>query len=249
MLQGKTAIVTGAAQGIGRRLASGLAAAGAKVFVCDILAGDACVSSIREAGGEAHFAKIDITDEAQQAALAEHVRDVFGGLDILVNNAALFGKLPLAAYDEIDIDLWDQVMRVNVRGLWQTVKSVAPLMIERGGGSIVNIATNRVFKGFPNMLHYDASKGAVVAMTKALAVELGEHNIRVNAICPGLTLSENILQKEGAKDRSIAIAQQRAIKRESMPEDMIGATTFLASDLSAFITGQSLVVDGGGIMH
>jgi NAD(P)-dependent dehydrogenase (short-subunit alcohol dehydrogenase family) len=150
---------------------------------------------------------------------------------------------------DLDMDEWDRVMRVNVRGVWQCVKSSVPAMERRGGGAIVNIATNRVFSGFPNLLHYDASKGAVLAMTKAMAAELGPRNIRVNAVAPGLTLSENVLAKPGIAEREKAVVAGRALGRSQQPEDLIGAVCFFAGEMSGFVSGQSLIVDGGGIMQ
>ena len=249
LMKGKTAIVTGAAQGIGARLALGIALEGAKVIVADILDGNEVVEKIRAQGGQAEFIRTDITDDASCEAMADLARSAFGGIDVLVNNAALFGTLPLTPLDDITLQDWDRVLQVNTRGVWQCVKAVIPSMIQRGSGSIVNVATNRVFKGFPNLLHYDASKGAVLSMTKAMAAELGDSNIRVNAVAPGLTMSENVLAKEGISDRIHSIINGRALKREQRPEDLIGPVIFLASELSAFISGQSLVVDGGGIMR
>jgi 3-oxoacyl-[acyl-carrier protein] reductase len=150
---------------------------------------------------------------------------------------------------DLSTEEWDRVMRVNVRGVWQCAKAVIPAMDRRGGGAIVNVATNRAFKGFPNLLHYDASKGAVLAMTKAMATELGPKNIRVNAVAPGMTLSENLLAKAGIEEREKAVVAGRALQRSQQPEDLIGAVCFLASGLSGFVTGQSLIVDGGGIMQ
>ncbi|RMF07643.1 MAG: glucose 1-dehydrogenase [Alphaproteobacteria bacterium] len=248
-LDGKVAVVTGAAQGIGAELARGLAAMGAMVVVSDVLDGAAVADEIKGAGGSAISLVTDVTSADSLTKMVEATIGAFGGIDILVNNAALFGKLPLAPMQEIQVEVWDRVMEVNVRGVWQASCAVLDSMKARGGGSIVNIATNRVFKGFPMMLHYDASKGAVVAMTKSMAVELGDLNIRVNAIAPGLTMSENVLAKDGIEDRKGAIAGARALKRDQQPEDLVGAVAFLASDQSSFMTGQTLVVDGGGIMR
>ena len=247
-LHNKTAVVTGAAQGIGAELAKGLAAAGANLVVVDVLDGSSVVSQIHRAGHDAISCIADITDDASLAIAVAEAEKAFGGIDILVNNAALFGKLKLHTIDEIDYDEWDQVMRVNVRGVLQCVKAVLPSMKRRGGGSIINISTNRIYKGFPGLLHYDASKGAVAALTKSLAVELGERNIRVNAIAPGLTMSENVRAKEGIDERNKSVIQGRALKRSQTPEDLVGAVLFFASGGSDFVSGQSLIVDGGGIV-
>lgn len=248
-LNGKTVIVTGGAQGIGAELSRGLAAAGANVAIFDVLDGKEVADTIVNDKGAAVALTADITDDASLEAGVEEVKAAFGGVDILVNNAALFGHLPPTPLMDIAAEDWDAVMRVNVRGVWQCVKAVIPAMESRGGGSIVNIATNRVFKGFSNLLHYDASKGAVLAMTKAMAAELGEKNIRVNAVAPGLTMTENVQQKEGVETRNKMVVSGRALKRSQMPDDLVGAVLFFASEQSAFISGQSLIVDGGGVMQ
>ncbi|MEM9013505.1 MAG: glucose 1-dehydrogenase [Pseudomonadota bacterium] len=247
-LLGKTAVVTGAAQGIGARLAKGLASAGANVAIADVLDGTEVVQEITGAGGNAIARKTDITDDASILSLIAAANAAFGPVDILVNNAALFGTLPPQPLEEISNETWDRVMAVNVRGVWQCAKAVIPDMEKQGGGVIVNIATNRIFKGFPELVHYDASKGAVLSMTKAMAAELGDRNIRVNAVCPGLTMSENVQAKDGIQDRNKVIVGGRALGRSQEPEDLIGAVLFFAGNDSAFVSGQSLIVDGGGIM-
>ncbi|SIN65479.1 NAD(P)-dependent dehydrogenase, short-chain alcohol dehydrogenase family [Parasphingorhabdus marina DSM 22363] len=248
MLEGKTVIITGAAQGIGAELASGMAVAGAAVAILDVLDGQSVAADILQAGGRALALETDITDDASLCDSVDRITKELGPIDILVNNAALFGTLPPSPMEEISNDLWDQVMRVNVRGVWQCAKAVVPSMESQGGGSIINIATNRIFKGFANMLHYDASKGAVLAMTRAMAAELGDRNIRVNAIAPGLTMSDNVLAKDGIAERNKVIVQGRALGRSQEPRDLLGAVLFFAGPNSDFISGQSLIVDGGGIM-
>jgi NAD(P)-dependent dehydrogenase (short-subunit alcohol dehydrogenase family) len=249
-LDGRVGIITGAAQGIGATYAKAMAAEGAAVVVVDILDTDNVVDIIKQAGGRAIGVRTDVTDSAALADMVASAVAAFGGIDILVTNAALFGTLEQKPFMAIDEDEWDRVHRVNVRGVFQCVKAVVPEMQKRGGGRIVNISSGTVFKGTPNLLHYVTSKGAVVAMTRALSRELGDHKITVNAIAPGLTESENVIAraqwKGPAKDANIA---SRAIKREEMPEDLIGALLFLTSDDSAFVTGQTIVVDGGSAMH
>lgn len=247
-LDGKTAVVTGAAQGIGARLAAGLADAGANVVIVDLLDGENVAARIRDGGGTAIACVTDITDDRSLSEMVARTEQSFGAVDVLVNNAALFGTLPLKPLEEIDYEEWDRVMRVNARGVLQCVKAVLPGMQRQRGGSIINISTNRIYKGFPELLHYDASKGAVAAMTKSMAAELGDRNIRVNAIAPGLTLSENVLAKEGIEERAEIVAKGRALKRAQQPEDLVGAVLFFASDASSFVSGQTLIVDGGGIV-
>ena len=249
ILDGRVAIVTGAAQGIGARLAAGLARAGAAVVIADLLAGEAVADEIRAGGGRAITIRCDVADPASAEAAVAAAREAFGGLDVLVNNAALFGTVQPVGMMDIAPDDWDRMMAVNTRGVWLMARAAVPALRARGGGSIVNFASNRVWLGSPNLLHYDASKGAVVAMTRGMARELGDWNIRVNAVAPGLTMSENVLAKTGIADRAPAIARQRALKRDQQPEDLVGIVVFLASDAAAFITGQSLAVDGGSVMR
>ncbi len=249
ILDGRVAIVTGAAQGIGARLAAGLAREGAAVVVADVLPGDATVAAIGEAGGRAVAMRCDVTDPAATEATVAAAGEAFGGLDILVNNAALFGTVQPLGMMDIDPADWDRMMAVNTKGVWLMARAAVPALRARGGGAIVNFASNRVWLGVPNLLHYDASKGAVVAMTRALARELGDSNIRVNCVAPGLTMSENVLAKVGIAERAPAIAAQRALKRDQQPEDVVGTVVFLASDAAAFVTGQSLAVDGGSVMR
>jgi NAD(P)-dependent dehydrogenase (short-subunit alcohol dehydrogenase family) len=173
----------------------------------------------------------------------------FGRLDVLVNNAALFANLRMKKFSEIDNEEWDRVMMVNVRGTWQSIKAAAPAMAKSGGGSIINISSATVFKGSPLLAHYVASKGAIVALTRSLARELGAQSIRVNAIAPGLVMSEQVQDHADWKESGAAIVGQRALKRESVPKDMVGAMLFLASEDSGFMTGQTMVVDGGIVMH
>ena len=247
-LTNKTVIVTGGAQGIGPRLATGLARAGAKITIADVLNGQAVAKQICDNGGQAIAVTTDITDDASLKIMVEETEKAHGSANVLVNNAAIFGKLPITPMEEIDYDEWDQVMRVNVRGVLQSIKAVLPGMEKQQSGSIINISTNRIYTGYAGLLHYDASKGAVASMTRAMAAELGDRKIRVNAIAPGLTMSENVMAKEGIAQRNAAAVKNRALQKSLEPEDIIGAVLFFASDQSAYISGQSLIVDGGGIM-
>ena len=246
-LKNRVAIITGAAQGIGEKMALGLAAEGARVAIVDVENGEALAEEINDKGGEAVYHCCDVSDGQACDDMAQSVNEKFGGIDTLIANAALFSGLPHRAFMDIPVEEWDRVMAVNVRGLWLSVKAVVPYMKE--GASIINISTNRIFTGTPFMLHYDASKGAVSAMTRVMAKELGEKYIRVNAIAPGLTMTENVKKRDGIDERNRLIAGARAFKRSQLPEDVVGTAIFLASDDSASITGQTIVVDGGSIMR
>jgi NAD(P)-dependent dehydrogenase (short-subunit alcohol dehydrogenase family) len=249
-LSGVSAIVTGAAPGgIGAVYAKALAAEGAKLSLCDVEPVEATVAAIKETGGTAIGRLCDVTDPRSVAALVRATDEAFGGVQVLVNNAALFGKISQKPLMEIPSEEWDRVMAVNTRGPFECVKAVVPVMRRQNYGKIINIASGTVFKGTPNMLHYVSSKGAVVAMTRAMARELGELGIRVNAIAPGLTLSEVV---KGRNDygamRSVNV-QSRCLKREEEPDDLVGTVVFLASHDSDFMTGQTMLVDGGSAMH
>ena len=249
MLDGKRIIVTGAAQGIGAVLARGFCDLGARVVLSDIDDPEPAAARIREQGGAAIALRADITQPGDCAAMVAACEAAFGGADGLVNNAALFSGLPIAPYDAIAPELWDRVMAVNVRGTWLATCAAAPAMARSGGGSVVMIATNRIFHGYAGMLHYDASKGAILAMTRSLIRELGPKNIRVNTIAPGLTMSEGVLARDGIAARARPIAAARALARDQQPEDLIGPCAFFLSDHAGFVTGQSLGVDGGGVIH
>ncbi len=249
-LANKTAIVTGAAQGIGAAFAHGLAREGANVVVADWNDGSETANSIIRANGAAMYVKTDVSSAKDVRAMVAATLEKFGSVDILVNNAALFAKIGTKKFTEISSEEFDQVMAVNVRGPFECAKAVSEQMIKQGYGKIVNIASSTVFKGVPNLLHYVSSKGAIVAMTRCLARELGEHNITVNAIAPGLTMSDGVL---GQPDYSPEYVTQnmngRALKRKQIPADLVGAMLFLSSPDSDFMTGQTMAVDGGNVMH
>lgn len=244
-LAGKRAIVTGAAGGLGRAFAEALAGAGAEVLVADVNAGGIAdtVALIEASGGKAHGATLDVTSADSARALAETAASQMGGVDVLVNNAALFGALNRAPFMELDEAEWDRVLDVNVKGVWQVTRAIAPLMQAANGGSIVNIASATVFSGSPHWMHYVASKGAVIAMSRVMAKELGPDNIRVNVIAPGFTLTEaSYSQIENARTYGV---DRAALKRNAEVEDIAGGVLYLASPLSGFMTGQTLVIDGG----
>jgi NAD(P)-dependent dehydrogenase (short-subunit alcohol dehydrogenase family) len=248
-LDGQVALVTGGAIGIGQAICEDLAQAGARVVVVDRGDTTATVEAIRSAGGEAIGVAADVTSEAAMAAAAQAGIDAFGGIDILVNNAGIFASLVQRPFEDIPLDEWRLVFEVNVLGSAVAAKSVLPSMRARGGGAIVNIASTTAFKGSA-LPHYSSSKGAILALTKNLAKELGPNWIRVNAVAPGFTVSEGVEQNadETAKMRANA-AGSRALQREMVPFDVVGAVRFLASPQSGFITGQTVVVDGGAYFH
>jgi NAD(P)-dependent dehydrogenase (short-subunit alcohol dehydrogenase family) len=245
-LAGRVAIVTGAGQGIGKVYARALAAAGAKVGLLDLADPAAVADEIRADGGEAVSGAADVTSPAAVAALVAETERRFGAVHVLVNNAALFTALRSQPFEQIASEEWDRVMAVNTRGPFECAKAVLPAMRRQGYGKIINIASGTVFKGSPNLLHYVASKGAVVAMTRVMARELGADGISVNCIAPGFTESEMAL--EHAK-RSGPTVASRCFKRPETPEDLVGTLVFLASGESDFITGQTILVDGGSVMH
>lgn len=248
-LSGRVAIVTGAGQGIGRVYAVALAAAGAKVCVSDVSFPEETVAQINQSGGEAVGCVADVTNRATLDAMVSHTINSFGKIDILVNNAALFGVLRMGGFEDISQDEWDKVMTVNVRGTWQAIAAVTPALKKNGGGKIVNITSATVFKGTPYMLHYVTSKGAIIALTRSIARELGADGINVNAIAPGLVMSPNVQSHPDWTQAAASIVASRAIKRDSTPDDLIGALLYLTSSDSDFVTGQTLVVDGGVVMH
>jgi NAD(P)-dependent dehydrogenase (short-subunit alcohol dehydrogenase family) len=246
ILSGKRVLITGAARGLGRAFAEAAAAAGAKVAVADILEkeGQATAAAI---GKQAQFQRIDLADPPQIASAVAACAERLGGLDGLVNCAAIATGIGGKTFEEIDIETWDRVMSVNVRGTWLVTRAAAPHLRKSGHGKVVNIASDTALWGAPNLLHYVASKGAVIAMTRSLARELGPDNVAVNAIAPGLTLVE--ATEYVPAERHQLYVDGRAISRRQMPEDVVGAVMFLLSDAADFITGQLLPVNGGFVLN
>jgi NAD(P)-dependent dehydrogenase (short-subunit alcohol dehydrogenase family) len=249
-LAGKVAIVTGGARGIGRHYALALAKEGARVAVADVADGKDVVAEITRICGDDTAASFtcDVSDEKAVQALVARTMDRFGQIDILVNNAALYAALKPSNFNEWDTEVWDRVMAINVRGPYLMVRHVAPHMIARRAGKIINIASGAPYKGIPRMLPYVTSKGAIIAFTRALSRELGEYGIAVNSLSPGYILSETGLENAAHVDESrVPVRNSRAFKRDGYPEDLLGSLLFLASSDSDFVTGQSLVVDGGSV--
>ena len=247
-LRDKVCIVTGGATGIGRAYSLGLAAEGARVVVADIADPVPVVKDIEARAGQALGVGCDVSKEADAQRMATMTLDRWGRIDALVNNAAIYGVLKRRPFMEIPVEEWDRVMAVNLRGLFLCARAVFLAMKAQGKGKIINISSSTFFKGVPNYIHYTTSKGGVVGFTRSLARELGEHGIRVNAIAPGFTLSgEN--EKNISEEQKEGYIKIRMLKRAQVPEDLVGTVVFLASDDSDFITGQTIAVDGGSIVH
>ena len=248
-LQDRVAIITGGSQGIGAAYAKGFTAEGANVVIADISPADQVISEIEEKGGSVLFVETDVTMETACAELIKKTVDTFGKIDILVNNAALWVHVGNKPILEISKKEWDRVLDVNINGMFLCTKAVIPQMQIQQYGKIINISSGRALKGYENLLHYDTSKGAVIAFTRSVARELGKDGIRANTIAPGGTMTENVLAQEDIRAHIGKGTNTRAIKREQVPEDVVGACIFLASPESDFITGQVLAVDGGSAMN
>jgi p-cumic alcohol dehydrogenase len=250
-LQGKVIIVTGAARGIGQEYAHSFAAAGARIVAADISDCSATLELVKKAGGEAIGVKLDVGNAASALAMAESTTDAFGRIDGLVNNAALYATLRGGRFDSIAEADWDAVMAINVKGIWNCCKAVVPRMRQTGGGSIVNISSLAATYGMPFGLHYTTSKAAVIGLTRGLARELGRDGIRVNAVAPGTVLTDATREFFGQKfEKAVErIRTDQTIQRNLMPTDLVGTLMWLLSDASAFVTGQTISVDGGTVMH
>jgi len=251
-LEGRVAIVTGGGHGIGKAYARGLANEGAKIVIAEIDA--AAAKAVADAMTKEGFAAIavptNVADGASVEQMARHAIEAFGRIDILVNNAAIFATVPMsrAPFDEIDPEEWDRMMAVNLRGAWLAVRAVVPQMRKQRYGKIINISSGTALKGSSSRIHYVTSKAGILGFTRTLAMEVGKDGIRVNCVAPGSTLSEENPDEGILKFRNAA-AGERALQRVETPEDLVGAILFFASADSDFVTGQTLVVDGGSCLH
>jgi len=241
-LQGRVAIVTGGTQGIGRAIAQGLAAEGARIVIADLKGAPEAADAFDGGLG----LTIDVSSETDTERMAVETVQQCGGIDILVNNAGLYASLAMRPFEQISVQEWRQVMDVNVMSMFLTCRAVVPRMRERGAGRIVNISSGTPFRGVPLLLHYVTSKGAIVALTRALAKELGGDEVLVNCVAPGFTISEGVRENpavlEALRDVSVSA---RALKRDQEPTDVVGAVVFLCGPGSTFVTGQTIVIDGG----
>jgi len=247
LLTDQTIIVTGAATGIGQAFALGAAAQGAHVLVADMHDADMTMDQIAKAGGRATYAKVDVSNDASVKAMVDTALKATGRIDGLINNAAYFREVKLTPFEELDPDQWDRIFQVNVKGIWLCCKAVMPAMRERQRGSIVNIASVVAVAGQPGYLHYVATKGAVLSMTKGLAKECGKDGVRCNVIAPGFVITDATRNRPVEWQQSFLKA--RAISREQRPDDLVGTALYLLSDLAGFVSGQTIVVDGGHIMY
>ncbi len=245
----KVVIVTGAARGLGREYAVQFARLGASVVVSDLRDCSETLAMIESEGASGLALSCDVTDATSTSELASRANEAFGRIDVLVNNAALYGSLHFLPFDQLDEGEWDATMNVNVKGIWHCCKAVVPTMREQGGGSIVNISSLAATYGMPNGLHYTTSKAAVIGATRGLAREVGRFGIRVNAVAPNVVNTDatsEVFRDKRDKIVEVTMAQQ-AIRQPLETQDIVGAVLFLAGDGSKLITGQTLMVDGGTV--
>jgi NAD(P)-dependent dehydrogenase (short-subunit alcohol dehydrogenase family) len=250
-VEGKVIVITGAARGIGQEYARYLGGLGARIVIADINDCSNTLDLVKAAGGRAAAVKLDVASASSAMDMARTALDAFGRIDALVNNAALYGALKGGRFDAISETDWDAAMTVNVKGIWNCCKAVVPALRTAGGGSIVNMASLAATYGMPFGLHYTTSKAAVIGLTRGLARELGRDNIRVNAVAPSAVLTEGTREFFADKaDKALdAIKMDQAIARNLAPSDLVGTIHWLVSDASQLVTGQTIAVDGGTVMH
>jgi 3-oxoacyl-[acyl-carrier protein] reductase len=250
-LQDKVVIVTGGGVGIGKAYSLGVAKEGAKVVVADIQEAEAkkVAADINSGGGQAMAVAVDVTSAEKTQAMAEAALKQYGRIDVLVNNAGLYSALKKKPFMEIDPDEWDRVMAVNLKGLFLCVKAVYPAMKQQRKGKIINISSGTALSGSPLFLHYVSSKAGVLGFTRALAREVGNDNICVNSIMPGLTISGSNQEGVTTPDQLADRRKRRCLQRDQYPADLVGTVIFLSSNDSDFMTGQAISVDGGANMY
>jgi len=246
-LLGKTVVVTGGGRGLGRAYCESLAEQGANVVAADIRDTGNTIEAVKLAGGHAIGVHLDVTDPISCNDMANAAIEAYGRIDSLVNNAALYGDISGGRFDQISDSQWDNVMNVNIKGIWNCCRACVPSIRESGGGTIINISSLAATYGMPYALDYAMSKAAVIGMTRSLARELGRDWIRVNAVAPTAVLTEGTEEYMGEKmEKALAvIASNQALSANLEPKDMVGTISFLVSDASKFITGQTIMVDGG----
>lgn len=246
----KTVIVTGASRGLGREYAQHFAKLGANVAVNDVRDCSDTLAAIEAEGRQGIATTTDVTSAESTAEMANVVLERFGRIDVLVNNAGLYGSLSFRPFDQLDDEEWERVMQVNVKGIWQCCKAVIPAMKEQQSGAIVNISSLAATYGMPNGLHYTTSKAAVIGLTRGLAREVGRYNVRVNSVAPNVVNTEATAEVFGDKRDKVvdATLAQQAIRRPLQPGDIVGAVLYLASEYSQLTTGQTIMVDGGTVL-
>ena len=249
LLENKVAVVTGAARGLGRAYAEAMAREGAAVVAGDVRDCGETVAAITQAGGRAIGVALDVASFTSCQALAEAAIKSFGRIDALVNNAALYAGLKGGRFDQLDEAQWDRVMQVNVKGTWNCCRAAVPSMRAQKSGSVINISSLAPLYGLPYALDYSVSKGAVIAMTRSLARELGRDWIRVNAVAPSAVMTEGTKEFFGDKLEKAkqVIASGQSLQRNLETGDLTGTIVYLASDASRFVTGQTIMVDGGTV--
>ena len=249
LLKDKVAIVTGAARGLGRAYAEAMAREGAAVVAGDVRDCADTVGAIHKVGGRAFAIELDVAELASCRAMAETAIREYGRVDALVNNAALYANLKGGRFDQLDEAQWDRVMQVNVKGVWNCCRAVVPAMRQQKSGSVINVSSLAPVYGLPYALDYSVSKGAVIAMTRSLARELGRDWIRVNAVAPSAVMTEGTKEFFGEKLEKAkqVIAQGQSLQRNLETGDLVGTIVYLASDASRFVTGQTIMVDGGTV--